>query len=119
MTLRVVPESLAGASAAIEAVTARLAAAHAAAAPFIAAVIPPGSDSVSVCNAVEFSVHGSQHVAMAAQGVEELGRSGVGVAESGASYAARDALAGGPGLGACAGACCTAGPLGGEGTWPS
>lgn len=90
MTLRVVPESLAGASAAIEAVTARLAAA---AAPFIAAVIPPGSDSVSVCNAVEFSVHGSQHVAMAAQGVEELGRSGVGVAESGASYAARDALA--------------------------
>lgn len=83
MTLRVVPESLAGASAAIEAVTARLA----------AAVIPPGSDSVSVCNAVEFSVHGSQHVAMAAQGVEELGRSGVGVAESGASYAARDALA--------------------------
>lgn len=26
---------------------------------------------------------------------------------------------GGPGLGACAGACCTAGPLGGEGTWPS
>lgn len=92
MTLRVVPESLAGASAAIEAVTARLAAAHAAA-PFIAAVIPPGSDSVSVCNAVEFSVHGSQHVAMAAQGVEELGRSGVGVAESGASYAARDALA--------------------------
>ncbi|WP_252260711.1 PE family protein, partial [Mycobacterium tuberculosis] len=63
------------------------------AAPFIAAVIPPGSDSVSVCNAVEFSVHGSQHVAMAAQGVEELGRSGVGVAESGASYAARDALA--------------------------
>lgn len=89
MTLRVVPESLAGASAAIEAVTARLAAA----APFIAAVIPPGSDSVSVCNAVEFSVHGSQHVAMAAQGVEELGRSGVGVAESGASYAARDALA--------------------------
>lgn len=78
MTLRVVPESLAGASAAIEAVTARLAAAHAAAAPFIAAVIPPGSDSVSVCNAVEFSVHGSQHVAMA---------------ESGASYAARDALA--------------------------
>lgn len=92
MTLRVVPESLAGASAAIEAVTARLAAACAAA-PFIAAVIPPGSDSVSVCNTVEFSVHGSQHVAMAAQGVEELGRSGVGVAESGASYAARDALA--------------------------
>lgn len=34
MTLRVVPESLAGASAAIEAVTARLAAAHAAAAVY-------------------------------------------------------------------------------------
>lgn len=78
MTLRVVPESLAGASAAIEAVTARLAAAHAAAALFIAAVIPPGSDSVSVCNAVEFSVHGSQHVAMAAQGLRSSAARGSG-----------------------------------------
>lgn len=78
MTLRVVPESLAGASAAIEAVTARLAAAHAAAALFIAAVIPPGSDSVSVCNTVEFSVHGSQHVAMAAQGLRSSAARGRG-----------------------------------------
>jgi hypothetical protein len=33
------------------------------------------------------------HAALAAQGVEELGRSGVAVAESGAGYASRDAAA--------------------------
>ncbi len=40
MTLRVVPEGLASASAAVEAITARLAAAHASAAPAITAVVP-------------------------------------------------------------------------------
>ncbi|RFD25150.1 PE family protein [Mycobacterium uberis] len=92
MTLRVVPGGLEGASAAIEALVTRLAAVHAEAAPFIAAVIPPGSDPVSVQNAVGFSVHGCQHVAMAVQGIEELGRSGTGVAESGASYVMGDML---------------------------
>ena len=43
MTLRVVPEGLAGASAAIEALTARLAAAHAGAAPLITTVVPPAA----------------------------------------------------------------------------
>ncbi len=93
LPLRVVPEGLEAASAAIEALTVHLAAVHAEAAPFIAAVVPPGSDPVSVQNAVGFSVHGIQHAAVAAQGVEELGRSGVGVAESGASYAIGDTLA--------------------------
>ena len=48
MALEVVPEGLAAASAAVEALTARLAAAHAAAAPLITAVIPPAADPVSL-----------------------------------------------------------------------
>lgn len=93
MTLRVVPEGLAAASAAVEALTARLAAAHAGAAPLITAVVPPAADPVSLESAVGFSARGSEHAAVAAQGVEELGRSGAGVGESGASYAAGDAAA--------------------------
>ncbi|WP_341286272.1 PE family protein [Mycobacterium decipiens] len=93
MTLRVVPEGLAAASAAVEALTARLAAAHAAAAPVITAVVAPGADPVSVQSAVGFSALGSERAAIAAEGVEELGRSGVGVAESGVSYAVGDAVA--------------------------
>jgi hypothetical protein len=93
MTLRVVPEGLAAASAAVDALTARLAAANAAAAPLITAVIPAAADPVSLQTATGFSSRGGDHVAVAAQGVEELGRSGVGVAESGASYAAGDAAA--------------------------
>lgn len=93
MTLRVVPEGLAAASAGVEALTARLAAAQAGAAPLITAVVPPAVDAVSLQSAVALSVHGGQHAAAAAQGVEELGRSGVGVAESGASYATGDAAA--------------------------
>ena len=90
MTLRVVPEGLAAACAGVEALTARLAAAHAGAVPLIAAVAPPAADPVSLQSAAGFSIHGSQH-AVAAQGAEELGRSGVGVGESGASYASGDA----------------------------
>ena len=93
MTLRVVPEGLAAASAAVEGVTARLAAAHAAAAPLVTAVIPPAVDAVSLQTAAGLSVHGAQHNTIAAQGVEELGRSGVGVGESATSYAAGDAMA--------------------------
>lgn len=93
MTLRVVPEGLAAASTAIEAVTTRLAAAHAAAAPLVSAVIPAGADAVSLQTAAAMSAHGGQHNAVAAQGVEELGRSGVGVGESGTNYAAADAMA--------------------------
>jgi hypothetical protein len=93
MSLRVVPEGLTGAGAAVEALTARLAAAHAAAAPLVTAVLPPAVDPVSLQTAIGFSTHGIEHAAVAAQGVEELGRSGAGVGESGASYAAGDAMA--------------------------
>jgi PE family len=93
MTLRVVPEGLSAASAAIEALTARLAAAHVGAVPLITAVVPPAVDPVSLQSAAGFSIHGGEHAAVAAQGAEELGRSGVGVGESGASYAAGDAAA--------------------------
>ena len=93
MTLRVLPEGLSTASAAIEALTARLAAAHAGAAPLITAVVPAAVDPVSLQTAAGFSVHGGEHAAAAVQGAEELGRSGVGVADAGASYAAGDAAA--------------------------
>jgi PE family len=93
MTLRVVPEGLVAASARIEALTARLASAQAGSAPLITAVLPPAADPVSLQTAAGFSVRGGQHAAVVAQGTEELARSGVGVAESGAGYAARDATA--------------------------
>lgn len=93
MTLRVVPEGLAAASAAVEALSARLAATHAAAAPLVTAVIPPAADAVSLQTAVGFSAHGNEHAAMASQGIEELGRSGMGVGQSGTSYATGDAQA--------------------------
>ena len=93
MTLRVVPEGLTAASAAVEALTARMAAVHSAAAPLVSAVIPPAADPVSLQSAAGFSAHGAQHQSVAAQGVEELGRSGVGVGESAASYASGDAMA--------------------------
>ncbi|WP_136623183.1 PE domain-containing protein, partial [Mycobacterium attenuatum] len=54
MTLWVVPEGLAGAAGAVEALSARLAAAHAAAAPVISAVIPPAADPVSLSTAAGF-----------------------------------------------------------------
>jgi len=93
MTLRVVPEGLTAASAAVEALTARLAAAHAAAAPAITMVVPPAIDPVSLQTAVGFSAQGQEHAVVAAQGVEELGRAGIGVGESGASYLAGDTAA--------------------------
>jgi hypothetical protein len=93
MALRVVPEGLAAASASIAALTSRMAGAHAAAMPLISAVAPPAGDAVSVQCAAGFSVRGSEHAAMAAEGTEELGRAGVGVGESGVSYTSRDAAA--------------------------
>lgn len=93
MTLRVVPEGLAAASARIEALTARLASAQAGSAPLITAVVPPAADPVSLQAAAGFSACGEQHAAMVAQGAEELGRSGIGVGDSAASYAAGDAAA--------------------------
>jgi PE family protein len=93
MTLRVVPEGLVATSAAVEALTARLAAVHAAAAPAITAVLPPAADPVSLTTAAGFSAQGQMHSAVAAEGVEELGRAGAGVAGSGASYLVGDTAA--------------------------
>lgn len=91
MTLRVIPEGLVAAGAAVEALTARLAAAHAAAVPIITAVVPPATDPVSLQTAAGFSARGTEHAATSAQGTVELGRSGTAVAASGADYAATDA----------------------------
>lgn len=93
MTLRVVPEGLAATGAAVEALTARSAATHAGAAPVISVVVPPAVGPVSLQTAAGFSAAGGEHAAVVAQGVEELGRSGVGVGESGISYATGDAAA--------------------------
>jgi hypothetical protein len=93
MTLRVVPEGLAATSGVGEVWTERLAATHAAAAPLITAVVPPAADPVSLQTAAGFSAQGEEHAVVAAQGVEELGRAGVGVGQSGASYLAGDAAA--------------------------
>jgi hypothetical protein len=84
---------MAGASAAVEALTARLAAAQAGAAPSITTVVPGAVDPVSLRSTAEFSVRGDEHAALAARGVEELGRSGVGVGGSGTGYATGDPLA--------------------------
>jgi hypothetical protein len=93
MTLRVVPEGLAATSAAVEALTARLAATHAAAVPLISTVVPPAADPVSLQTAAGFSAQGVEHAGTAAHGIEELGRSGAGVGESATSYATGDAQA--------------------------
>ncbi|GAY17435.1 PE family protein [Mycobacterium sp. shizuoka-1] len=93
MTLRVIPEGLAAAGVAVEALTARLAAAHAAALPLITAVMPPAADPVSLQTAAGFSARGGEHAATSAQGAVELGRSGAAVTASGAGYAASDASA--------------------------
>ncbi|VBA40235.1 PE family immunomodulator PE5 [Mycobacterium attenuatum] len=93
VTLWVVPEGLADAAGAVEALSARLAAAHAAAAPVISAVIPPAADPVSLSTAAGFSAGGIEHLGLATQGVEELTRSGVGLGTAGASYAAGDSTA--------------------------
>ncbi|ETB12456.1 cell motility protein, partial [Mycobacterium avium subsp. avium 10-9275] len=59
----------------------------------ITAVVPPAADPVSLQTALGFSAQGQEHSAVAAQGVEELGRAGVGVGEAGASYLAGDTAA--------------------------
>ena len=93
MALRVLPEGLAAADAGVEALTARLAAAHALAGPLITAVVPPAADVVSLQTATGFSAAGGEHAAVAAQGVDELGRSGLAVGECGVSYVVGDASA--------------------------
>ena len=99
MILKVVPEGLIAASAEVEALTARLAAVQAAAAPVIGAVVPPAVDPVSLQAAAGFSARGSSHAAVAAEAAEELGRSGLGIAETAESYTVGD-LRGAAGFGA-------------------
>lgn len=93
MTLRVVPEGLAGAAAQLEALTAQLVAAHGAAFPLITAVVAPAADPVSLESATAFSASGSEHAAVAREAAQVLGRSGMGVGEAGVHYAVRDATA--------------------------
>ena len=93
MTLRVVPEGLAAAAAAVEALTARLSAAEAGATAITSSVVPPAADPVSIMAATGLSACGAQHAAIANLGVAELGRSGVGVGETAVSYATGDAQA--------------------------
>ncbi|BCZ22129.1 PE family protein [Mycobacterium senriense] len=100
MTLRVIPEGLAATSAAVDAITAQLAAAHAAAAPVVSVVVPPAADPVSLAAAAVFSERGSQHSAAAAKGVEVLGRAGLGVSLAGVNYVAGDTAAASTYLGA-------------------
>lgn len=100
MTLRVIPEGLAATSAAVDAITAQLAAALAAAAPGVSVVVPPAADPVSLAAAAVFSERGSQHSAAAAKGVEVLGRAGLGVSLAGIGYAVGDAAGAATYLGA-------------------
>jgi len=60
MTLRVVPEGLAAASSAVEGLTARLAAAHAAAAPLVGTVLPPAADA-SVLETESAAAYAREH----------------------------------------------------------
>lgn len=93
MPLHVVPEGLAAACARVEALTVRLAQAHASAAPVITAVVPPAADPVSLQSAATLSLYGGRHQVVVVQGDVELGRSGIGVGEAGINYAAGDAAA--------------------------
>lgn len=90
MSLNVVPEGLTAASATVEALTARLAAVNAAAAPVIGAVMPPAADPVSMQSAALFSAHGLERTGAGARAAYELGRSGVGATEAAASYTVGD-----------------------------
>jgi hypothetical protein len=56
-------------------------------------VLPPAADAVSLQTAVALNANAAAHEAIAGQGVTELGRAGVGVAESGTSYVTGDAMA--------------------------
>lgn len=93
MTLRVQPEGLAAASAAVEALAARLSAVQAAAVPLVGAVLPPAADPVSLQTALALNAHGVQHTDVATQGLSELVRAGAGVSEAATSYVTGDAQA--------------------------
>lgn len=89
--LNVLPEGLIAASAQVAALTGRLLGANAAHAIATGAILPPGSDLPSQKVAASRIGQGAAHQAAAAMGNEELGRSSMGVAESGISYLIGDA----------------------------
>ncbi len=92
MNLDVVPEGLAAASAQAGALVTRLIAHNAVHAAAGSAVLPPGSDPVSVKTAAALLAGNTEHTVMAMMGNEEMGRSSMGVAESSTSYALGDNL---------------------------
>lgn len=63
MTLCVVSQGLAAASAGVEALTTRLPAKHAGPAQFNTAVTPPATNPGRLQNAAKFCTHGSQYAA--------------------------------------------------------
>jgi PE family len=65
MPLRVVPEGLVAASAAVETLAARLANAHGAVAPLITVVVPPAADPVSLQSGAHFSAAGTERASYA------------------------------------------------------
>lgn len=84
--LEVVPEGLAAASAQADALVARLVGVNASHAVAVGLILPPGADVPSVKVAANLQADGAAHQGMSAMGNEELGRSGMEIAESASSY---------------------------------
>lgn len=86
MLVDVTPEALASASAQVAALTARLLGTNASHAVATGAILPPGSDPVSVKTAASLVAEGLSHQAMAGMGNTQLAASAEGVGESGIGY---------------------------------
>lgn len=91
MQLDVTPEALAGASAQVAALTARLLGTGAAQTVANGIIGPAGSDISSIRTAAYLKAKGAEHDAMATMGSAQLALSSYGVAESGVSYAIGEA----------------------------
>ena len=92
MQLDVTPEALAAASAQVAALTGRLLGSNASHAVATGAILPPGSDLVSVKTAASLVAEGVSHQAMAEMGNTELAFSSEGIGESGIAYSIVDGL---------------------------
>src|ERR1700742_4995581 len=88
--LNVTPEALSSASAQVAALTGRLLGVNASHAVATGAILPPGSDLVSVKTAGSLIAEGVTHQVSAAMGNTELAFSSEGVAESGITYTLGD-----------------------------
>jgi hypothetical protein len=87
MQLDVTPEALGAASGQVAALTGRLLASNASHAVATGAILPPGSDLVSVKVAASLIAEGVEHQVSAGMGNTQLASSSEGVGESGISYA--------------------------------